>query len=102
MHAPVLSTLYKFTLNPLDLAPLPNFAAQVVLLLPPILLFCYGFYRLFERPFLQRRDLASLQTLPLWIWLSGRRRRVAAPGLVAPAVVAPAVAPAALAQEEHA
>jgi peptidoglycan/LPS O-acetylase OafA/YrhL len=102
MHAPVLSTLYKFTLKPLDLAPLPNFAAQVVFLLPPILLCCYGFYRLFERPFLERRDLASLRTLPLWIWLSGRGRGVAAPGLGAAAVVAPAVAPAALAQEEHA
>jgi peptidoglycan/LPS O-acetylase OafA/YrhL len=97
MHAPVLTTIYRYTLKPLELAPLTEFAAQVVFLLPAVLLFCYGFHRVFERPFLERRDLASLRTLPVLVWLSGRRRagNVAAPAAEAPALAAPVVSVAA-------
>jgi peptidoglycan/LPS O-acetylase OafA/YrhL len=77
MHAPVLETLRRLLVQPLDLAPLANFAVLLALVLPVVLACCYGFYRLFEQPFLERRDLTSLRTLPLWIrfshWRTTRR-----------------------------
>jgi peptidoglycan/LPS O-acetylase OafA/YrhL len=74
VHAPALETLHRFVVAPLHLPALANFVVLLTIGLPVVLTFCYGFYRLFEKPFLERRDLASLRTLPVWVWLSDRRR----------------------------
>jgi peptidoglycan/LPS O-acetylase OafA/YrhL len=74
IHAPVLETLQRFVVEPLGLPPFATFVALLTVALPVVLAFCYGFYRLFEKPFLERRDLAALRTLPVWVWLSERRR----------------------------
>jgi peptidoglycan/LPS O-acetylase OafA/YrhL len=72
VHAPALETLQRFVVRPLDLPALANFGVLLTLVLPVVLAFCYGFYRLFEKPFLERRDLAALRTLPVLVWLSDR------------------------------
>ena len=82
VHAPVLETMQRFVIHPLGATGLANFALLLVIALPVVLLAAYGFFRVFERPFLDRRDLAALRTLPLWQLLTTRRR--ALPG--APAV----------------
>jgi peptidoglycan/LPS O-acetylase OafA/YrhL len=74
IHAPVLETLQRFVVEPLALPPFATFVALVTVVLPVVLAFCYGFYRLFEKPFLDRRDMAALRTLPVWGWLSDRHR----------------------------
>ena len=73
MHAPILESLQKLLLRPLELSPGLNFAVLLTLVLPVILAACYAFHRVFEGPFLERRDLASLKTLPLWTWLHRHR-----------------------------
>jgi peptidoglycan/LPS O-acetylase OafA/YrhL len=73
VHAPVLETMQRFVIAPLGVGGLADFALLMVFVLPAVLLAAYGFFRLFERPFLDRRDLASLRTLPLWQLLTARR-----------------------------
>lgn len=75
MHAPVLETLQQEVVAPLALRPLASFAVLLGAVLPVVLLICYGFFRVFERPFLERRDLASLRELPVVTLLATRSPR---------------------------
>jgi peptidoglycan/LPS O-acetylase OafA/YrhL len=79
MHAPLLQSMQKLVLDPLELSAGANFAAQLVIVLPVVLGLCYAFHRVFERPFLERRDLASLKTLPIFTRVSRPRKALAAP-----------------------
>jgi peptidoglycan/LPS O-acetylase OafA/YrhL len=73
IHGPLLELVRRFVMLRLDLPPLLNFAVLLTLVLPVILVACYAFFVVFERPFLTRRDLASLRTLPVWTYAAGRR-----------------------------
>ena len=73
VHAPVLETMQRFVIAPLGVGGLADFALLMVFVLPAVLLAAYGFFRLFSGPSLDRRDLASLRTLPLWQLLTARR-----------------------------
>ena len=84
VHAPLVASAQIAVLGPMDLSPMVNFALLVGVVLPIVLLLSYAFFRAFEQPFLNRRDLASLRTLPAWQLVSRRGRRPAA----APARVA--------------
>jgi peptidoglycan/LPS O-acetylase OafA/YrhL len=72
MHAPVLDLIDKYVIEPSGASGVGAFALELVVALPAILVVCYAFYRVFERPFLARRDLASLRTLPAYAWLVAR------------------------------
>ncbi|RKQ94109.1 peptidoglycan/LPS O-acetylase OafA/YrhL [Solirubrobacter pauli] len=80
IHGPLLALAEEHVVEPLDLSPLAHFAVLLVLVLPVVLVACYAFFRLFERPFLTRRDFASLRTLPAWTLVAGRGRKRAAAG----------------------
>jgi peptidoglycan/LPS O-acetylase OafA/YrhL len=84
IHDPIVSVLDKYVFGPMDLSPLATFGATLAFGLPVILALCYGFHLLFEAPFLKRRDLGALRTLPILRLLPRRSRRTPAP-VVAPA-----------------
>jgi peptidoglycan/LPS O-acetylase OafA/YrhL len=65
VHAPLVGVLDKYAFAPMDLAPLATFGVMLAVGLPLILACCYGFHLLFEAPFLGRRDLSALRTLPI-------------------------------------
>lgn len=65
VHAPIVGVLNKYLFGPMDLSPLATFGLTLALGLPVILALCYAFHRAFEAPFLRRRDLGALWTLPL-------------------------------------
>jgi peptidoglycan/LPS O-acetylase OafA/YrhL len=65
VHAPLVGVLDKYAFGPLDLSPLATFGVMLAVGLPLILACCYGFHLLFEAPFLGRRDLSALRTLPI-------------------------------------
>ena len=65
IHAPIVLLLNKYAFGPLDLAPLVGFGLMLVVGLPLILALCWGFHLAFEAPFLRRRDLGALRTLPI-------------------------------------
>jgi peptidoglycan/LPS O-acetylase OafA/YrhL len=90
MHAPVLDLVHKYVIAPSGTTGVGAFALELAVALPAILVACYAFHRVFERPFLERRDLASLRTLPAYAWLVAR---VPALGGAAP-VASPAPAAA--------
>jgi peptidoglycan/LPS O-acetylase OafA/YrhL len=77
VHAPIVSFLNKYLFGPMDLSPLATFGLTLVLGLPLILVLCYGFHLAFEAPFLRRRDLSALWTLPL-VRLLPRARKLRA------------------------
>jgi peptidoglycan/LPS O-acetylase OafA/YrhL len=54
IHAPLLGMLHLF-LRPYHIAPLPLLALHELIGVPCSLLFAYGFFLLFERPFLNTR-----------------------------------------------
>ncbi len=58
-HAPILLAIWVFVVRPLHLAPLAQFATMVVITVPVCLAAAYGFFRLFERPFLTKRSFAA-------------------------------------------
>ncbi|HEY4098294.1 MAG TPA: glycosyltransferase, partial [Baekduia sp.] len=71
IHAPLVEGLQRWVVGPLADSPGANFALLLAIGLPVVLVCAYGFFVVFERPFLDRRDLASLRTLPLVRWLGG-------------------------------
>jgi peptidoglycan/LPS O-acetylase OafA/YrhL len=85
VHDPIVGVLHKYAFGPMDLSPLATFAVTLVIGLPVILAFCYGFHLLFEAPFLRHRSFSALRTLPIVRLIPARRRHVAAPKVVAPA-----------------
>jgi peptidoglycan/LPS O-acetylase OafA/YrhL len=84
IHDPIVGVLDKYAFGPMDLSPLATFGATLVVGLPVILALCYGFHLLFEAPFLRRRDLGALRTLPILRLLPAGRKQAPAP-VVAPA-----------------
>jgi peptidoglycan/LPS O-acetylase OafA/YrhL len=77
IHDPIIGVLDKYVFGPMDLSALATFGLTLVLGLPVILALCYGFHLLFEAPFLRRRDLSALRTLPIVQFWS--RKRVSSP-----------------------
>jgi peptidoglycan/LPS O-acetylase OafA/YrhL len=65
VHAPIVGLLNKYVFGPMDLSPLATFGLTLTLGLPLILALCYGFHLVFEAPFLRRRELSALWTLPI-------------------------------------
>lgn len=65
IHAPIVGTINKYAVQPLDLAPLATFGLLLALGLPAVLALCYGFHLLFEAPFLRRRGWSALRTMPM-------------------------------------
>lgn len=72
VHAPLLEGFQRFAVAPLGVTGLADFAVLMAFVVPVVVLVSYGFFRLFERPFLERRDAAALRTLPLWVFVSAR------------------------------
>jgi peptidoglycan/LPS O-acetylase OafA/YrhL len=62
IHAPLLAMIDKLVVDPLGLAPGTHFAVLLAGALPVLLVACYGFFLVFERPFLTRRGFASLRS----------------------------------------
>jgi peptidoglycan/LPS O-acetylase OafA/YrhL len=85
VHDPIVGVLSKYAVGPMDLPPLAAFGLMLVVGLPLVLAFCYGFHLLFEAPFLRHRSFSALRTLPIVRLIPGRRRQAAAPKAVAPA-----------------
>jgi peptidoglycan/LPS O-acetylase OafA/YrhL len=75
VHAPILAVLDKYAFGAMGLSPLATFGVTVAIGLPVILALCYGFHLAFEAPFLRRRDLSALWTLPILRALPWVRRR---------------------------
>jgi peptidoglycan/LPS O-acetylase OafA/YrhL len=78
IHAPLLAMIDKFVIDPLGLAAGAHFAVLLAGALPVLLVACYGFFLVFERPFLTRRGVASMRTRLRWPALTraGLLRRV--------------------------
>jgi peptidoglycan/LPS O-acetylase OafA/YrhL len=83
VHAPIVGFLSKYVFGPMDVSPLATFGFTLVLGLPVIMALCYGFHLVFEAPFLRRRDLSALRTLPI-LRLLPRARKPQAGKAVAP------------------
>jgi peptidoglycan/LPS O-acetylase OafA/YrhL len=60
IHAPILLVISLWVVEPLDLSPNATFGLLLALVVPTALLSAYGFFRLFERPFLERRTFRAL------------------------------------------
>jgi peptidoglycan/LPS O-acetylase OafA/YrhL len=88
IHGPLLELVRRFVMVPLHLPPLVNFVVLLTLVLPVLLVACYAFFAVFERPFLTRRDFASLRTLPVWTFAAARL----SPGRAMPVADKPAEA----------
>jgi peptidoglycan/LPS O-acetylase OafA/YrhL len=85
VHDPIVGVLSKYAIGPMDLPPLAAFGLMLVVGLPLVLAFCYGFHLLFEAPFLRHRSFSALRTLPIVRLIPGRRRQAAVPKAVPPA-----------------
>jgi peptidoglycan/LPS O-acetylase OafA/YrhL len=79
MHAQILELIHKYVVGPMDVSPLAKLALLISVGLPVILAISYGFHLVFEKPFLYRRDVASLKTLPPYRLLASRRAPVVEP-----------------------
>ncbi len=77
VHDPIVGVLSKYAIAPMDLPPLAAFAVMLVVGLPLVLAFCFGFHLLFEAPFLRHRSFSALRTLPIVRLIPGRRRQAA-------------------------
>jgi peptidoglycan/LPS O-acetylase OafA/YrhL len=60
VHAPVLALMVTFVVRPLSLPPLVGFGALLLVGLPTILAFAYGFHLIFEAPFIRHRNWTAL------------------------------------------
>ena len=60
VHLPVLHPLEHFLIAPLGLGTLPHFWALMATGLPLVVALSYLFYRVFERPFIEKRSLGEL------------------------------------------
>lgn len=95
IHDPIVGVLDKYVLGPLGLPPLATFGVTVAFGLPLILALSYGFHLLFEAPFLRRRDLGALRTLPvLHMWPQRRAPEIGRPVAAAEELPRPAIVPA--------
>ena len=65
MHDPIVGLLSKYVFGPMDVSPLATFGLTVVVGMPVILAFCWGFHLLFEAPFLRHRDMSAVRDMPL-------------------------------------
>jgi peptidoglycan/LPS O-acetylase OafA/YrhL len=65
IHAPILAVLQKYVFAPMDLSRLATFSVTLALGLPVILAVTYGFYVVFEAPFLRNRSLSALRATPI-------------------------------------
>jgi peptidoglycan/LPS O-acetylase OafA/YrhL len=77
IHDPIVGVLHEYVFGPMDASPLATFGLSLALGLPVVIALCYGFHLLFEAPFLRRRDLGALRTLPILQLLPRARRPVA-------------------------
>jgi len=64
VHAPLLLIAWLFVVEPMHLSPNGSFAVMVVGVAPLLVLASYGFFLVFERPFLNRR--AGTGLWPRW------------------------------------
>lgn len=90
MHGPILGLFERFILNPMNAAPLARFAVLLFVAIPVVLVVCYGFYLMFEAPFLAHRDVSAFRAMPVVRaarWL--RRRLGFGPVTPAPEIAAP-------------
>ena len=90
MHGPILGLFESFILNPMNAPPLARFAVLLLVAIPVVLVICYGFYLMFEAPFLAHRDASAFRAMPVVRaarWL--RRRLGFGPVTPAPEVAAP-------------
>lgn len=62
MHAPFLQVLSQYVIDPLRLNPTSSFLLLVGFVTPIVIVLCYGFYVLCERPFLNAPVTAPDQT----------------------------------------
>jgi peptidoglycan/LPS O-acetylase OafA/YrhL len=74
LHAPLVGVLEQHVFGPLHLPALLTFALLLLVGLPVILVICYGFHLMFEAPFLRRRNMSALRTLPIFQKRSSRPR----------------------------
>jgi len=95
IHDPIIGVLDKYVFGPMDVSPLATFGLTLVLGLPVILALCYGFHLLFEAPFLRRRDLGALRTLPILQFWSRTRVPSPAPSPADGTTIVPTPQPAA-------
>jgi peptidoglycan/LPS O-acetylase OafA/YrhL len=65
MHGPILGLFERFILNPMNAAPLARFAVLLFVAIPVVLVVCYGFYLMFEAPFLAHRDASAFRAMPI-------------------------------------
>jgi len=59
IHAPILWLVWHFAVAPMDLSPAVKLATLLCTAVPVVLLTCWAFYLVFERPFLTRRSWAA-------------------------------------------
>ena len=85
LHGPLVGVLEEEVFGPMHLAPLVTFGLFLTVGIPVILAVCYGFYLVFEAPFVRCRDLSAIRAMPIVGPVISRHRRVGAP--------APAAAP---------
>jgi peptidoglycan/LPS O-acetylase OafA/YrhL len=90
VHAPIVEGMQRWVVGPLADSRGANFALLIGLALPVVLALAYLFFLVFEKPFLDRRDLASLRTLAPARWWRARRGHAAATAPAPAAALAPA------------
>ena len=89
MHGPLLRSFNRIFVRPQELDPLLAWSILLAVGLPIVILLCYGFHLVFERPFLHYRSLGALREMPLVRRLLRARAR---PGVTS--VPVPVQAPA--------
>ncbi len=60
VHSPLVLVAWLFIVQPMHLSQLAEFAIMIVAVAPVIVAICYGFFRVFERPFLNNRSFRAL------------------------------------------
>jgi peptidoglycan/LPS O-acetylase OafA/YrhL len=90
MHGPILGLFERLILNPMNVAPLARFALLLVVGIPVVLVVCYGFYLMFEAPFMAHRDISAIHAMPIFRAARWMRRRLGlGPMSPAPEAAAP-------------
>ncbi|MGH8890212.1 MAG: hypothetical protein ACRDV3_10740, partial [Acidothermaceae bacterium] len=78
IHLVVLDFAAKYLVGPMHLSPLSSFGVLVVVVVPGALVASYGFYVVFERPFIGARSAEAFRPLFAWIRVPRRKAQVAA------------------------
>jgi peptidoglycan/LPS O-acetylase OafA/YrhL len=73
VHAPIVEGMQRWVIGPIADTRGANFVLLLAIALPVVLALAYFFFLVFEKPFLDRRDLASLKTLAPVRWWRARR-----------------------------